>query len=127
MNPPWPTTQRNHAGSSTVQFLCYALSAWVVLIALLRLTPIYLEHRAVVSTLENVVTDYDASDDTTSLIKQKLSTGWAVNGVDQVDVDAVGITRRRSELTLSLRYDFEFPIVGSINGVWSFDATLTTP
>ena len=80
-----------------------------------------------VSILENVVTDYDASDDTTSLIKQKLSTGWAVNGVDQVDVDAVGITRRRSELTLSLRYDVEFPIVGSINGVWSFDATLTTP
>lgn len=123
----WPATQKEQAGSASLQFLCYALSAWVILVVLLRLTPIYLEHRAVLSILENVVADYDASEDTTARIKQKLRTGWAVNGVDQVGFDTVRIKRRRSALTLSVHYDVEFPIVSSINGVWSFDATLTTP
>ena len=107
--------------------LCYLLAGWVVLTALLRLTPIYLEHRAVVSVMETIVDQYDPSNDSTARIKRKLDAAWSVNAIDQADSRSVKIERRRSSLTLMLQYEVRFPIVGDIVGVWAFDETFATP
>lgn len=110
-----------------MQLLCYLLSGWLVLTALLRLTPVYLEHRTVVSVLETIVSEYDPSTDSTAVIKKKLNAAWSVNAVDQVDPGTILIERRRSKLTLTAQHDVQFPILGDIVGVWTFDETVTTP
>lgn len=115
------------SGSSTVQLLCYLVTGWVLLTAVLRLSPIYLEHRTIISVLETIVDQYDSSKDTTARIKKKINEAWSINAIDRVDPDSVRINRRRSELTLVLKYDARFPIAGDISGVWTFDETLTTP
>lgn len=119
-------SRRKEAGSATVQLLVYGLAGWVLLTALLRLLPIYIEHRTIISLLETTINEYDSRDDTKYRLREKLKSAWTVNGIDQVDVDKVRIERNRSGLTLSLTYDVRFPLITNISGVWSFDTTLST-
>jgi len=123
----WSAARRKQSGSLTLKLLCYMLAGWLVLTALLRLTPVYLEHRAVVSVMETIVDQYDPSNDSTARIKQKLEAAWSVNAIDQVDSRSVRIERRRSGLKLMLQYEVRFPIVGDIVGVWAFDETFAAP
>ena len=127
MSKRWSAARRKQSGSFTLQLLCYVLAGWLILTALLRLTPVYLEHRAVVSVMETIVEQYDPSNDSTARIKQKLEAAWSVNAIDQVDSDSVRIERRRSGLKLMLQYEVRFPIVGDIVGVWAFDETFAAP
>ena len=119
--------REKQTGSSTVQLLCYLMSGWLVLTALLHLTPIYLEHQTAVSVLDTIVEEYDPSVDNAARIKQKLNAAWSVNAIDQVDSNSVRIERHRRGLTLKLQYEVRFPIVGDIVGVWAFDETLASP
>ena len=127
MNKRWSAARRKQSGFSTLQLLCYLLAGWLVLTALLRLAPIYLEHRAVISVMETIVDQYDPSIDSTARVKQKLDAAWSVNAIDQADSGSVRIERRRSGLTLMLQYEVRFPIVGDIVGVWAFNETRTSP
>ena len=127
MNKSWTERRHNQSGASTVQLLCYALSGWLVLTVLLRLTPIYLEHRVIVSVLEAIVQEYDPVDDTSLQLRKKLNNAWSLNSIHQVDVSEVKIRRRRAQLTLQLEYRVDFPLVGGVSGVWSFEESLTTP
>ena len=127
MSKRWSAARRKQSGSSTLQLLCYLLAGWVVLTVLLRLTPIYLEHRTVVSVMKTIVDQYDPSNDSTARIKQKLDAAWSVNAIDQADSGSVRVERRRSSLKLMLKYEVRFPIVGDIVGVWAFDETFATP
>lgn len=94
---------------------------------MLRVTPVYLEYRAVVSILGAIVDQYDPSNDSRVEIKKKLKAAWSINAIDQVDSDHVRIERRRSGLKLTIQYEVRFPIVGDIVGIWAFDETLATP
>ena len=127
MNKRWSAARRKQSGSSTLQLLSYLLAGWLVLTALLRLAPIYLEHRAVISVMETIVDQYDPSIDSKARIKQKLDAAWSLNAIDQADSGSVRVERRRSGLTLMLQYEVRFPIVGDIVGVWAFDETFATP
>jgi hypothetical protein len=127
LNKSWTERRHNQSGASTVQLLCYALSGWLVLTVLLRLTPIYLEHRVIVSVLETIVQEYDPVDDTSLQLRKKLNNAWSLNSIHQVDASEVNIRRRRAQLTLQLEYRVDFPLVGGVSGVWSFEESLTTP
>ena len=127
MNKSWTERRHNQSGASTVQLLCYALSGWLVLTVLLRLTPIYLEHRVIVSVLETIVQEYDPADDASLRLRKKLNDAWSLNSINQVDASEVKIRRRRSQLTLQLDYQVDFPLIGGVSGVWSFEESVTTP
>ena len=127
MNKSWTATHQNQSGASTVQLLCYALSGWLVLTVLLRLTPIYLEHRVIVSVLETMVQEYDPADDASLRLRKKLNDAWSLNSINQVDASEVKIRRRRAQLTLQLDYQVDFPLIGGVSGVWSFEESVTTP
>ncbi len=127
MSARYVSARRRQSGASTIQLLCYLLAGWLVLTALVRLTPIYLEHRSIVSVMETVVDQYDPSSDSKGRIKQKLAAAWSINSIDQADSNSVRIERSRSQLKLTLDYEVRFPILGDLVGVWAFNETLETP
>ncbi len=120
------SARSRQSGASSIQVLSYALAGWLVLVSALRLLPIYLEHRTVVAVLEQVVEEPRAHEDRSRRIRERLRKAWSLNGIDQVSVEDVRITRDRSTLTLSLKYSVPFPIFGGVSGVWAFDETLTS-
>jgi hypothetical protein len=97
------------------------ITAWVFLTALLRVLPIYLEHRVIVSAMHNVAQGYDSAAHGREKVRQALQKTWAVNRIDGVESDSVAIDRRRTGVILTLSYSISFPLVGSIDGIWRFD------
>ena len=112
---------RREQGVSSLTALCFVISAWVLLTALLRALPIYLEHRVIVSAMNSVDQGYDSAAHGREEVREALQKTWAVNRIDGVESDSVSIDRRRTGVILTLSYSISFPLVGAIDGVWRFD------
>lgn len=112
---------RREQGASSLTALCFVISAWVFLTALLRVLPIYLEHRVIVSAMHSVAQGYDTAAHGREEVREALEKTWVVNRIDGVESDSVSIDRRRTGVILTLRYSISFPLVGPIDGVWRFD------
>ena len=91
------------------------------LTALLRVLPIYLEHRVIVSAIHNAAQGYDSAAHGREEVRQALQKTWAVNRIDDAESESVLIDRRRTGVILALSYSIRFPVVGSIDGIWQFD------
>lgn len=112
---------RREQGASSLTALCFVISAWVFLTALLRVLPIYLEHRVIVSAMHSVAQGYDTAAHGREEVREALEKTWVVNRIDGVASDSVSIDRRRAGVILTLSYSISFPLVGPIDGVWRFD------
>ena len=107
-------------GASNFSILCVIVTGWVVLTALLRVLPVYLEHWTIVSPMQSVAADYIPGQDHSADVREALRRAWSVNRISQADVSEVAIDRRRSGVILTLKYQTVFPLIGPIQGVWDF-------
>ena len=107
-------------GSSSFSVLCVIVTAWVALTAVLRVLPVFMEHRTIVSAMESVASGYVPGQDQSGDVRDALRKAWSINRISQVDVSKVSIDRRRSGVILTLEYQTVFPLVGPIRGVWDF-------
>ena len=111
---------RGMRGSSSFSILCVIVTAWVALTALLRVLPVFMEHRTIVSAMESVASGYVPGQDQSADVREALGKAWSINRISQVDVSEVSIDRRRTGVILTLEYQTVFPLVGPIQGVWDF-------
>ena len=113
-------TTRGMRGSSSFSILCVIVTAWVALTALLRVLPVFMEHRTIVSAMESVASGYVPGQDQSADVREALRNARSINRISQVDVSEVSIDRRRTGVILTLEYQTVFPLVGPIQGVWDF-------
>jgi len=111
---------RGMRGSSSFSILCVIVTAWVALTALLRVLPVFMEHRSIVSAMESVASGYEPGQDQSADVREALRKAWSINRISQVDASEVPIDRRRTGVILTLEYQTVFPLVGPIQGVWDF-------
>jgi hypothetical protein len=111
---------RGMRGSSSFSILCVIVTAWVALTALLRVLPVFMEHRSIVSAMESVASGYEPGQDQSADVREALRKAWSINRISQVDASEVSIDRRRTGVILTLEYQTVFPLVGPIQGVWDF-------
>jgi len=112
--------QHTMRGASNFSILCVIVTGCVVLTALLRVLPVYLEHRTIVSAMQSVATDYIPGQDHSADVREAQRKAWSVNRIAQADVSEVAIDRRRSGVILTLKYQTVFPLMGPIQDVWDF-------
>ena len=119
---PNPALGPSHTirGASNFSILCVIVTGYVVLTALLRVLPVYLEHRTIVSAMQSVATDYIPGQDHSADVREAQRKAWSVNRIAQADVSEVAIDRRRSGVILTLKYQTVFPLMGPIQDVWDF-------
>ena len=111
---------RGMRGSSSFSVLCVIVTAWVALTGLLRVLPVFMEHRTIVSAMESVASSYVPGQDQSADVREALRKAWSINRISQVDASEVSIDRRRTGVILTLEYQTVFPLVGPIEGVWNF-------
>ena len=111
---------RGMRGSSSLSILCVIVTAWVALTGLLRVLPVFMEHRTIVSAMESVASGYVPGQDQSADVREALRKAWSINRISQVDASEVSIDRRRTGVILTLEYQTVFPLVGPIQGVWDF-------
>ena len=111
---------RRMRGSSSFSIMCFIVTAWVALTGLLRVLPVFLEHRTIVSAMESVASSYVPGQDQSADVREALRKAWLINRISQVEASKVSIDRRRTGVNLTLEYQTVFPLVGPIQGVWDF-------
>lgn len=111
---------RGMRGSSSFSVLCVIITAWVSLTVVLRVLPVFMEHRTIVSAMESVASGYVPGQDQSGDVRDALRKAWSINRISQADVSEVSIDRRRTGVILTLEYQTVFPLVGPIQGVWDF-------
>ena len=92
----------------------------MALTVLLRVLPVFMEHRAVVSAMESVAPGNVPRQDQSAVVREALRKAWSINRISQVDASEVSIDRRRTVVILTIDYQTVFPLVGPIQGVWDF-------
>ncbi|MGB2376410.1 MAG: DUF4845 domain-containing protein [Luminiphilus sp.] len=107
-------------GSSSFSIMCVIVTAWVALTGLLRVLPVFMEHRTIVSAMESVASSYVPGQDQSADVREALRKAWLINRISQVEASKVSIDRRRTGVILTLEYQAVFPLVGPIQGVWDF-------
>ena len=105
-------------GSSSFSVLCVIVAAWVALTGLLRVLPVFMEHRTIVSAMESVASGYEPGQDQSADFREAFRKVWSINRISRVDASEVSIDRRRTGVILTLEYQTVFPLVGPIQGVW---------
>ena len=100
--------------------MCVIVTAWGALTGLLRVLPVFLEHRTIVSAMESVASSYVPGQDQSADVREALRKAWLINRISQVEASKVSIDRRRTGVNLTLEYQTVFPLVGPIQGVWNF-------
>ena len=105
-------------GTSSFSILCVIVTAWVALTTLLPVSPVFVEHRTIVSAVESVASGYEPGQDQSAGVREALRKAWSINRISQVDASEVSIDRRRTGVILTLEYQTVFPLVGPIQGVW---------
>jgi len=111
---------RNMRGASSFSILCLIVTGWVALTVLLRVLPVFMEHRTVISAMESVASNYVPGQDQSADVREALRKAWSINRIEQVDVSEVSIDRRRTGVIPTLEYQTVFPLIGPIQGVWDF-------
>ena len=105
-------------GSSSFSILCVIVTAWVALTALVRVLPVFMEPRTIVSAMESVASGYEPGQGQCADVGEALRMAWSINRISRVDASEVSIDRRRTGVILTLEYQTVFPLVGPIQGVW---------
>ena len=100
--------------------MCVIVTGWVALTGLLRVLPVFMEHRTIVSAMESAASSYVPGQDQSADVREALRKAWLINRISQVEASKVSIDRRRTGVILTLQYQTVFPLVGPIQGVWDF-------
>ena len=100
--------------------MCVIVTGWVALTGLLRVLPVFMEHRTIVSAMESAASSYVPGQDQSADVREALRKPWLINRISQVEASKVSIDRRRTGVILTLEYQTVFPLVGPIQGVWDF-------
>ena len=100
--------------------MCVIVTGWVALTGLLRVLPVFMEHRTIVSAMESAASSYVPGQDQSADVREALRKARLINRISQVEASKVSIDRRRTGVILTLEYQTVFPLVGPIQGVWDF-------
>ena len=111
---------RGMRGSSSFYIFCVIVWAWVALTGLLRVLPVFMERRTIVSSMGSAESRDVPEQDQNADVRETLRKAWSITRVSQVGASEVPIDQRRTGVILMLKYQTVLPLVGPIHGVWDF-------
>ena len=88
--------------------MCVIVTAWVALTGLLRVLPVFMEHRTIVSAMESVASSYVPRQDQSADVREAIRKAWLINRISQVEASKVSIDPVRTGVILTLQYQTVF-------------------
>ena len=105
--------------------LVLLLIAFFTLLAL-RLTPPYLEHFSVASSLKSLQQEPGIGEKTNAQIRSLLQRRFDINDVESVEKEHITFVKDRKTglLTISVKYEVRRPILANVDAIVSFSDTV---
>lgn len=91
-----------------------------------KLTPDYLRHYKIKSTLQTIATDPSVSEKSTKEITEMLQKKWDMNSVDRISAqDSVFFERVGKLLKIQVTYEVEEHLFGNVSVLLKFDDSVS--
>jgi hypothetical protein len=113
-------------GMTLISFLLlFAMIGSFILVGL-KLTPIYLEHFKIKTTLENLKSEPELAEKSPKEIIATLQKRWDINSINRITAaDSVTIEASGGSLTVQAEYEVEEPIVANVSALVRFKDSVT--
>lgn len=113
------------AGITLISFLILFTMVGCFILVGLKLTPIYLEHFKVLTTLENLKQEPNVAERSPKDIAAMLQKRWDINGITRITAkDNVAVERSDGDLIVQVDYEVEEPIAWNISALVKFNDSI---
>jgi hypothetical protein len=120
MKQPMPSRQR---GMTAIGFLIIAGTVGILGFAIMKVAPVYLENKRIVSVLGDIKAEMDGNGATANRIRLSMLRRLDIEMI-KLPVDAVKIAKSRNGYTVQVRYDNRTHYVGDLWLVVALDETV---
>lgn len=127
------TPMKHEKGLSFIGMLLAMASVIVLGILALRVTPVYLQHYAVIRALHslNAMPEKDASGDLSAnemTVRRTLMKQFEIDNVDDVNENNITLTAGESDkLKITIQYQVTRPFIGNISLLFTFNDSQEVP
>lgn len=115
---------QRQAGATTIGFIIIAAFVGLLVFAVLRLTPVYLNYMKVVGVIDGVRNEFDGQKPSISVIRRSVSRRFDVESVSEIRARDVTVTVVDGGFEVSAVYDHTAPFLSNISFTVHFDKSV---
>lgn len=115
---------QRQAGATTIGFIIIAAFVGLLVFAVLRLTPVYLNYMKVVGVIDGVRKEFDGQKPSISVIRRSVSRRFDVESVSEIRARDVTVTVVDGGFEVSAVYDHTAPFLSNISFTVHFDKSV---
>lgn len=115
---------QRQAGATTIGFIIIAAFVGLLVFAVLRLTPVYLNYMKVVGVIDGVRNEFDGQKASISVIRRSVSRRFDVESVSEIRARDVTVTVVDGGFEVSAVYDHTAPFLSNISFTVHFDKSV---
>ncbi|MBT2970676.1 MAG: DUF4845 domain-containing protein [Candidatus Thiodiazotropha sp. (ex Ctena orbiculata)] len=115
---------KKQKGLTTISWLIIFIMVGFLVYVGIKITPVYIDHYAVVSTLNTVKEDPLTARKSKKEIREMITKRLYVNNIRHVNRDHIKIQRSGKVTTINVAYVETRPIVYNISLVMTFDESI---
>jgi hypothetical protein len=115
---------RKQKGLSGIGWLLVISMVTTLLLAAIRIGPIYMENATVKAALRSLKEKADIQDDSAAEIATMLQRRLDINNVKDIGRDNIVIKKDPSSLLVAISYEVRKPLMGNLEIVATFDEEL---
>lgn len=115
---------QRQAGATTIGFIIIAAFVGLLVFAVLRLTPVYLNYMKVVGVIDGVRKEFDSQKPSISVIRRSVSRRFDVESVSEIRARDVTVTVVDGGFEVSAVYDHTAPFISNISFTVHFDKSV---
>jgi len=115
---------QRQAGATTIGFIIIAAFVGLLVFAVLRLTPVYLNYMKVVGVIDGVGNEIDGQKPSISVIRRSVSRRFDVESVSEIRARDVTVTVVDGGFEVSAVYDHTAPFLSNISFTVHFDKSV---
>ncbi|MBT3046363.1 MAG: DUF4845 domain-containing protein [Candidatus Thiodiazotropha sp.] len=115
---------KKQKGLTTISWLVIFIIVGFLVYVGIKITPVYIDHYAVVSTLKTVQEDPLSARKSKKEIREMITKRLYVNNIRHVNRDHIKIQRSGKVTTINVAYVESRPIVYNISLVMTFDESI---
>lgn len=113
--------KQRQAGLTLVSWMVIIVIAGVLVMAMLKLFPVYMEHLSVASSLEALAGDASLHGSSASDIRNALMKRLEINNVNRVKREDITIERAGNAYRVTVAYEVVVPVVYNISFLLNFE------
>ncbi|MCU7935104.1 MAG: DUF4845 domain-containing protein [Candidatus Thiodiazotropha sp. (ex Dulcina madagascariensis)] len=115
---------RKQRGLTFISWLVILIVAGFLAMVGIKITPVYLDHFAVKTTLESVKQEPFAARKSVRELRSMIMKRLDINSISHVKKDHISIKRASGDTTINIAYEVRRPIVANISLVMTFNETV---